>query len=653
MERLPYTGMTLRRLLMLGSAAAQERDYSVIGNPVAFRTNLAKPLSSLLIPFTPIQSLNGQDAPYPPGGGKNLLNSASAEIGTAWNGASNSARARLVIPCKPSTTYTLSMNGTNGIDNIYRIYTPSVPASSAGAEITSFPNTFTTSNDSAFIVIAFSKTAITQNDVDSLKLQLEEGSPATAYAPYSNICPISGWQGLTALRTGANLFDKSTPIQYAQYYNRVISTFRNRIITDFIPIVEGETYTFSVPSDNEANLRFINYALCDKDKNWLGGRTENGESSGFSGQASHTFTVNIHGSKYVRLILRDKINPDTLIDDRTLQNADVQLEVGSTASTYAPYTGASYPVTFPALGKNLFDINGRIFDTQQNQTTAIPVKEYSIIDGFTYTGYIRPNNTNISVSNGTLTVETTDSVYGAGLIVPVVSGEKYTFSCTRENGGYLVASYYDAEGFYMSNDVQGYVDSFTCTIPTGASYLIILLRGSQAGTYTFSNIQLEKGSSQTAYEPYAGNTIYGGTAYPLEGRALVEWVKVVVDGTNYRIFNYDNNRMIAGVAGFGKGNPKPIQQLIPFNYVKSSTDTIEWNGHIDVYGNILVYIPNTITSYQDFGDYVSEHPLEFAYELETPYEIRLDPLSIQTLIGDNVIWTDTNGQNTVTYKKKG
>lgn len=41
------------------------------------------------------------------------------------------------------------------------------------------------------------------------------------------------------------------------------------------------------------------------------------------------------------------------------------------------------------------------------------------------------------------------------------------------------------------------------------------------------------------------------------------------------------------------------------------------------------------------------------YELATPQTIQLDPITIQTIIGDNTVWSDTNGTNEVKYLKKG
>ena len=45
--------------------------------------------------------------------------------------------------------------------------------------------------------------------------------------------------------------------------------------------------------------------------------------------------------------------------------------------------------------------------------------------------------------------------------------------------------------------------------------------------------------------------------------------------------------------------------------------------------------------------------MTFMAELAEPQTYQLDPTTVQTLIGTNTIWSDTNGQNTVKYLKKG
>lgn len=144
--------------------------------------------------------------------GKNLINESDAEIGTAWNGGSNSARARLVISCYPNTTYVLSINGSNNIDNIYAQKSDVLPASSAGGSITS-PYTIATGASDVYIIIGFNKTSISLDDVKALKLQLEFGSTATTYEPYTTnttSLPISTYFP-TGMKSAGAVYDELTP----------------------------------------------------------------------------------------------------------------------------------------------------------------------------------------------------------------------------------------------------------------------------------------------------------------------------------------------------------------------------------------------------------------------------------------------------------
>lgn len=114
--------------------------------------------------------------------GKNLIDVSDTEIGTAWNGISNSARARLVVELKAGT-YTLSMNGTNGLDGGYYAVSSTVPPS--GVYTLTFPQTITTTSTNKYFILGFNKSSIAQTDIDALNLQLELGSTATTYEPYN------------------------------------------------------------------------------------------------------------------------------------------------------------------------------------------------------------------------------------------------------------------------------------------------------------------------------------------------------------------------------------------------------------------------------------------------------------------------------------
>lgn len=114
--------------------------------------------------------------------GVNLLDISAAEVGTAWNGAANTARARLVIPIKRNTQYILTMNGTNSLDGVLSALSTTVPPSGIGGR--TFPYSFN-SGENDYLVLGFNKDAISQSDLEALNLQLELGSTASTYHSYA------------------------------------------------------------------------------------------------------------------------------------------------------------------------------------------------------------------------------------------------------------------------------------------------------------------------------------------------------------------------------------------------------------------------------------------------------------------------------------
>ena len=116
--------------------------------------------------------------------GKNLANADATEIGVAWNGTANADRARLIIPIEPSTSYVLSVSGVNGFSFIgYCLTQTATPVSPT--EISSFPLTLDSRITDNYLTIAFSKTGVTQADVDALQFMLRKSSVTDAtYEPY-------------------------------------------------------------------------------------------------------------------------------------------------------------------------------------------------------------------------------------------------------------------------------------------------------------------------------------------------------------------------------------------------------------------------------------------------------------------------------------
>ena len=196
----------LQRLLMLKAACGGKIvEHTVSGAIVTFITNLVAPLKQLVAQINSVQDLHGYGSPWPAGGGKNLFNGTFLQGYWAYADGgwvnSNAWIATEKIPCKPSTYYTVSAdnrqtrwqgfvyydnNGdfisTQNLNNKLPIgYTAKTPANAAYL---------------IFNIAGKSESTDPISPSDVTHFQIEEGQTATTYAPYSNICPISGFTGL-------------------------------------------------------------------------------------------------------------------------------------------------------------------------------------------------------------------------------------------------------------------------------------------------------------------------------------------------------------------------------------------------------------------------------------------------------------------------
>lgn len=144
--------------------------------------------------------------------GKNLINIDDVQIGKAWNGGSNTARAAVYAPCFPNTQYTLSF-GTLNVDDILLIEKITEDATTTkrlSSVKTSNPFTFTTFAESYVFGFQFNKTNISVSDLNGLNLQIEFGSSASSYEPYHTeitTLPISAYFP-TGMKSAGSVYDE-------------------------------------------------------------------------------------------------------------------------------------------------------------------------------------------------------------------------------------------------------------------------------------------------------------------------------------------------------------------------------------------------------------------------------------------------------------
>ena len=107
MNRLLYNPnwSMLKKLIALKAATAVPlTEYTITGNPVSFETNVAKPLTKMVIPFTPVQSGSGDPAPD------------NVRPITGWTGVTAYRTGVNVFDCEFETG-SLDVNGQNKISD--------------------------------------------------------------------------------------------------------------------------------------------------------------------------------------------------------------------------------------------------------------------------------------------------------------------------------------------------------------------------------------------------------------------------------------------------------------------------------------------------------------------------------------------------------
>lgn len=94
-------------------------------------------------------------------------------------------RVRDYIPCKPNTTYTISINEPIGeIGVVYKEADRETVINGFGNNLSTKYCTFTTPNNAYYLRFRFGNSTYPKREVNDYQVQLEEGSTATEYEPY-------------------------------------------------------------------------------------------------------------------------------------------------------------------------------------------------------------------------------------------------------------------------------------------------------------------------------------------------------------------------------------------------------------------------------------------------------------------------------------
>ena len=313
------------------------------GSIASFPDGAAMPVIDCSVAVAPNQDLNGYDNPWPAGGGKNKFDiskmgeragvtvSNNTFIGTARSFTADSyvesftapTGSVLTVSCTAKSNGVVTSGAGFAITFVYDDNTTLRPWYTNNSETTDTYHTGTVTATRDIIGYSFvDYNNGTDNTWTVKDFQIEFGSTATSWTPYSNICPISGWAECKVTRTGKNLcYDTlnglvSVGVVDSFYYNN------NDCRSLVFQCKQGETYIASGGTFNRCSLGIFDALPTTGTK----------AKSVVNGTAGQPITANADGVGVL------------YVSNAPVDVSTAQIELGSTASAYEPYQGQTYTI---------------------------------------------------------------------------------------------------------------------------------------------------------------------------------------------------------------------------------------------------------------------------------------------------------------------
>lgn len=249
----------------------------------------------------------------------------------------------------------------------------------------------------------------------------------------------------------------------------------------------------------------------------------------------------------------------------------------------------------------------------------------------------------------------------------------YTFSFVTNSGNV----YYTNDNVFTSTVVvpgTGNRISFTATTKStlakvagqyieGQGFMILKNSISQPNAPSFTDVQVEVGSTTTPYEPYNGETYvidldgtrYGGTVDFKTGAMSVTHLIATYDGSEDESWSMYGTGSASAYAVIGRlpsvaeFTPN-VLGVLTTNYLENISAQATW-GNYDYFISqsnamtgidFVIGLKNISTSVNALKTYLAEHPLTICYKLATPTTVQLTPEEVTLLKGDNVLTTDAD-----------
>ena len=213
--------------------------------------------------------------------------------------------------------------------------------------------------------------------------------------------------------------------------------------------------------------------------------------------------------------------------------------------------------------------------------------------------------------------------------------------------------YYDANGDFISRDVNGNSGSRTITTPANCHYMKFSTYNTYGTTY-LNNMSINYPATDTSYHAFSGAVFtFGQSIY----QGSIDWKRGVVVGTwgyftDNGIIPWTKEGDYNNYYTYNVVSNAKIQSLVYCNIQRSDEPpryTGNSNAWISSSGRFNITLPE-ITSREAFLTLISNTPIQVAYELATPIEIPLGGIQLLTQEGQNNIFCDT-GDTTLEWLK--
>ena len=303
---------------------------------ISFETCASLPMPKALVPINPVQSFNGYDRPWPAGYNKNKLKitatsttkndvtmTVNSDGTVTLSGTSSSAGNTDFVLASVSFTNSMLLTGcpSGGGSTTYRL-------AAQGGNFDDGNGVTLSANYTGSIYIRVAAGANVDGKVFQPMARLFSIADGS-FVPYANTCPITGFTGADLWRTGENLL----PNKKTQDTNNRVSIGDENKLTDanyYNIFLKTGSYMFSFKRLNgKAYGLYYRQKTVDTNTTIL---------TMSSTATSVAFTVAADDWYHFWIYNSGGVSPDDIYD--------MQLELGSTASAYKPYTGVIIPVSW-------------------------------------------------------------------------------------------------------------------------------------------------------------------------------------------------------------------------------------------------------------------------------------------------------------------